>query len=131
MSENDVKAVPRAMGPYSTVRRAGDFLFLSGQGGLDPVTSERAEGIHAETRTALANVELLLNAEGFALQDLVQVTCYLTDLADWPRMNEAFTEYLGEVIPPTRTAVGVASLAFGLSFELTCVAYRSGSGHDG
>ncbi|MGB3376236.1 MAG: RidA family protein, partial [Microbacterium sp.] len=68
MSENDVKAVPRAMGTYSTVRRAGDFLFLSGQGGLDPFTSERAEGIHAETRTSLANVERLLNAEGFALQ---------------------------------------------------------------
>ena len=114
------------MGPYSTSMRAGPMLYLSGQGAIDPATGEATPGdIEAETRQTLANVERLLRTEGFSFTDLVQVTCYLTDLREWPRMNEAYADVLGEDARPTRTAVGVAELPFGLRIEMTCVAYRA------
>lgn len=116
----------QAKGPYSTRKRAGGFLFLSGQGAIDPATGEvAAKGIRDETRLTLDNIALLLAAEGYALSDLVDVTCYLTDLADWPALNEIYGAYLGEDARPTRTAVGVASLPFGLCVEITCIAYKA------
>ena len=118
--------LPPAMGPYATTKRANGFLFLSGQGGIDPETGARgAFGIAEETRLTLENIERLLQSEGYALSDLVQMTCYLTDLNDWPAMNTAYEAFLPADARPPRTAVGVASLPFGLALEITAVAYKA------
>jgi 2-iminobutanoate/2-iminopropanoate deaminase len=113
-----------AKGPYSTVVQAGPFVFLSGQGAFDPETGEVVPGgIEEQTKQTLENIRALLAEAGLGVDRLVQVTCYLTDLDDWPRMNEAYAAALGESVRPTRTAVGVAALPFGLLVEITAVAY--------
>lgn len=124
--EHPGDAGPRAMGPYSTSRRVGDVLYLAGQGAMDPATGRPVLGdITVQTRLTLQNVQHLLAAEGFGLGDLVAVTCYLTDLSEWDAMNDAYAEVLAGHRHPTRTAVGVTSLPFGLSVEMTCIAHRA------
>ncbi|MFE4194584.1 RidA family protein [Paenarthrobacter sp. NPDC056912] len=116
---------PSPQGPYSTTLRAGGFLFLAGQGALDPATGlPDTSSLDAEVRLTLGNIERLLHSEGYTLDHLVQVVCYLTNLEDWARMNEIYADVLGPRIRPTRTAIGVSSLPFGLSVEMTCIAYR-------
>lgn len=127
MSDLQTVPLPQPKGPYSSTLRAGGFLFVAGQGGLDTVTgSVVVGGIEAQTRQTLINVEHLLHSEGYGLEDLVQVTCYMTNLDEWPRMNQAYSEMFGERSRPTRTAVEVANLPFDLALEVTCVAYREG-----
>ena len=119
---------PQAMGPYSTTRRVGDVLYLSGQSATDPATGAAMPGdIPAQTERTLRNMHALLESEGFVLADLVQVICYLTDMDDWPQMNTAYAAYFGDGPLPTRTAVGVASLPFGLNVEMTAIAHRGGA----
>lgn len=121
----DVISQQYAKGPYSTVVGAGPFVFLSGQGGIDPSTGEKVPGgIRAETTTTLRNIDNLLRDAGLTLDDLVSVTCYLTSIDDWPAMNEAYAEVLGETARPVRTAVEVSRLPFGLCIEMTAMAYR-------
>lgn len=117
--------VPRPKGPYATTYRAGDVLYLSGQGSIDPATGDVLLGdIREQTRHTLTNIEALLASEGFEIGDLAQLTCYLTDMADWPAMNEAYAEALSGRAHPVRTAVEVAALPFGLSIEVTAIAHR-------
>lgn len=118
-----------AKGPYSTAVQAGGFVFLSGQGGLDPATGQPvAKGIEGETRQTLINIGDLLSEAGLGYEDLVQVTCYLTDIDDWPKLNTVYAEVLGEKSRPTRTAVGVSQLPFGLSVEMTAIAFGAPTG---
>lgn len=106
-------------------------MFLSGQGGLDPATGQLVEkGIESETRQTLINIGDLLSEAGLGYEDLVQVTCYLTDIDDWPKLNAVYAEVLGVNSRPTRTAVGVSQLPFGLSVEMTAVAFGAPVGAD-
>ncbi len=121
---HEIIADSTAKGPYSTAIRAGGFVFLSGQGGVNPVTGEPVTGgFEAEARQTVQNISDLLAEAGLGLENLVQLTCYLTDLGDWPQLNEICIEVMGAQCRPTRTAVGVATLPFGLSLEMTAVAY--------
>jgi 2-iminobutanoate/2-iminopropanoate deaminase len=115
-----------AQGPYSTVMAAGDLVFLAGQGGLDPETGNVPHrGIEAETARTIANIELLLGGAGCTLADLVQVNCYLADIDDLARFNDAYATAMGPEIRPTRTTFGVGALPFDLKVEITCIAHRS------
>lgn len=120
---HEIIADSTAKGPYSTAIRAGGFVFLSGQGGIDPTGKPVAGGFEAEVRQTILNISDLLAEAGLGLENLVQLTCYLTDLADWPQLNEICIDAMGPECRPTRTAVGVATLPFGLSLEMTAVAY--------
>ncbi|WP_205844041.1 Rid family hydrolase [Nakamurella deserti] len=109
-----------AQHPYSTVRRAGDVLFVAGQLGVaggDIV----AGGVVAEARQAFANLTAALSAEDLTTADLVKVTVYLVDMADRPAMDEVYVATLGEP-RPARTCVAVAQLPFGARIELDAVA---------
>lgn len=118
--------VPQPKGPYSTTRKVDNVLYLSGQGSIDVATGDAVlDDIRSQTRRTLENIEALLTAEGFDISELAQITCYLTDIADWPAMNEAYAEYLGDRAHPVRTAVQVAALPFGISVEMACTAHRS------
>lgn len=113
-----------ARGPYSTVVRAGAFVYLSGQGAIDPASGEAVvTDIETETALTIRNIASLLERAGLTTADLVQMTCYLTDLSEWERMNVVYAATLGPGIRPTRTAVGVQELPFGLRLEITAVAY--------
>ncbi len=120
-----VLADDTAKGPYSTLIQAGDFVYLSGQGGIDPATDAIVEGgIKAETKQTFANIEALLKRAGLGLENLVQMTCFLADIDELGAMNEAYAEACGPGVSPVRTSVAVAALPFGLRVEMSAVAYR-------
>ncbi len=99
---------PRPAGPYTPLVRAGDLLICSGQLGL--AGGELVEGgVAAETAQAIANVSALLGSEGASLRDVVKVTVYLADIADFDTMNAAYAEAFGDH-RPARTAVAVRAL---------------------
>lgn len=113
-----------AKGPYSTAIKAGEFVFLSGQGGINPESEKPVTGgFEAEARQTIQNISALLADAGLGLENLVQLDCYLIDLNDWAQLNDICIDAMGAECRPTRTAVGVATLPFGLSLEMTAVAY--------
>lgn len=100
---------PAAIGPYSQAVRVGQFLFASGQLGLDPATGELPEGIEAQTRQALANMQAVLATAGATPKDVVKTTIFLADMADFAVVNRIYAEIFGEE-PPARSTVQVAAL---------------------
>jgi 2-iminobutanoate/2-iminopropanoate deaminase len=109
-------------GPYTSIVRAGNTVYLSGQGGFAASGEIVKGGIGQETRQTLNNVETQLRSIGASLSDLVTATCYLVDINDLADFNEAWQDYFGDTVPPARTTVAVASLPFGLRLEVTCQA---------
>ena len=111
-------------GPFSPAVIANGVCYLSGQGGLDPATGEVvAGGVGPETHQTMRNIEAVLAAGGMTLADIVTVTCYLIDIAEWPAMNEAYTSHFDDTQPyPARTAIAVATLPNGMRVEMTVTA---------
>lgn len=115
---------PTPRGPYSPVIRAGDFIFVSGQGPVDPQTDKMSYGdIRHEARVTLNNVKRLLEAAGASLSDVVKVSVFLKDGRDFAAMNEVYKEFFGEQ-RPTRTTVAVAFADPQMQIEIDCIAYK-------
>lgn len=111
------------IGPYSQAIRAGDFVFVAGEKGIDPATGKVVEGgIQAETRQTLDNIKGILTAAGASMSDVVATVVYMVSLDDFSAMNEVYATYFKDD-PPGRTTVGVASLPAGASIEITATAY--------
>lgn len=115
-----------AVGPYSPVRRAGDWVVTSGQVGLAEDGKGGAAlvpgGTVSELRQALQNVAEVLAIEGATLLDVVKTTLFLVDMADFASVNEVWVEYFTEN-RPTRSAVAVAALPIGARVEVEAWAY--------
>ena len=115
-----------AVGPYSPVRRVGDWVITSGQvgvataGGAPPALVPG--GTLAELRRALQNVAEVLAVEGATLADVVKTTLYLVDMGEFAAVNEVWVEYFTEN-RPTRSAVAVAALPIGARVEVEAWAY--------
>lgn len=117
------KSAPQPRGPYTPVIRAGDFVFVAGQGPVDPVTDKMSYGdIRHETRVTLNNVKRLVEAAGATLADVVKVNVYLVDGKDFAAMNEVYAEFFG-MQRPTRTTVAVAFSDPTMKIEIDCIAY--------
>ena len=115
---------PDAIGPYSQgVRaKATEFLFLSGQIGLDPQAGELLAGdIEVQTERILRNLEGVLRAAGSSLDQVVKTTIYLTDMEEFPRVNRVYGKFFGESLP-ARATVGVSSLPKGALVEIEALA---------
>ncbi|MCX8188759.1 MAG: RidA family protein [Nitrososphaeria archaeon] len=96
---------PTPIGPYSQAIKAGNFLFISGQGPIDPKTGKKIVGdIKEQTRQVLENIKNILEAAGLTLENVVKVNVYLKDMNDFPKMNEVYKEYF-KTNPPARTTV--------------------------
>jgi reactive intermediate/imine deaminase len=109
---------PAAIGPYSQAVRAGSTIYLSGQIPLNPATMELAKGdIRAQTRQVFDNLVAVSEAAGGSLANAVRLTIYLTDLANFPVVNEIMAEYCKEPYP-ARVTVGVAQLPRGAAVEI-------------
>lgn len=122
MNSIDSSRAPRALGPYPHARRVGNLLFLSGIGPRHPKTERIPEGIEAQTRACVENVRVILEDAGSALEKVVDVTVFLTDMdRDFATFNRVYGEYFGG-IRPTRTTVGVVALPVPISVELKVVA---------
>jgi reactive intermediate/imine deaminase len=104
----------------------GDTLYLSGSTGGDPATGQLVKGgFEAEMRQIMSNMKAVLTEAGMTLADVVSVTGYLADMADFARYNEIYREYFTTVPLPTRSTVAVKELARGARIELTMTAVRS------
>lgn len=113
---------PAAIGPYSQAVRANGFVFLSGQIPLDPVSGSMVEGdIEAQTRQVMKNLEAVLAAAGTSFDKVVRATIYLTDLADFAKVNAIYGERFPNA-PPARATVQVAALPRGSKVEIDLVA---------
>jgi 2-iminobutanoate/2-iminopropanoate deaminase len=114
---------PKPIGPYSPAVQAGPFLFVSGQGSIDPASGKLLPGdIETETDRTLRNLELVLKDSGSSLEDVVSVTVFLRDMGKFGSMNEIYRGYFPKN-PPTRTCVGVSDLPGGLQIEMNAIAY--------
>lgn len=113
-------AAPAAIGPYSQAVRAGDTVYLSGQIPLDPATMQLVEGFDDQVRRVLDNLEAVCAAAGGKLDDVVRLTIYLTDLANFPRVNEIMAGHFHDPYP-ARATVGVASLPRGAAVEIDAI----------
>ena len=112
---------PAAIGPYSQAVRAGSTIYLSGQIPLNPATMELAKGdIRAQTRQVFDNLVAASEAAGGSLANAVRLTIYLTDLANFPVVNEIMAEYCKEPYP-ARVTIGVAQLPRGAAVEIDSI----------
>ena len=114
--------VPPAGVPLSQAIKVGDWVFASGQLGMDPRTGRLIEGgIKAETRQVCENLKAVLEAGGSSLAQVVKVTIYLADLGELLAMNEIFNEYF-PIDPPARTTFQAAGLVAGARVEIEAMA---------
>ena len=116
-------SAPGAAGPYSPAVRAGDWLALAGQVGIDPATGTLAgDGVADQTRQALSNVAAVLGDCGASLADVAKTTVFLVDMGDFPVMNEVYADaFAGH--RPARSTVAVAALPLGARVEVEVWAY--------
>lgn len=117
---------PKPVGPYPHARRFGNLLFLSGIGPRRAADDGIDAGIEAQTRSCIENVKTILEDAGSALEDVIDVTVFLTDMErDFAAYNRVYGEYFGAV-RPTRTTVGVVALPTAISIEMKVIAAVSG-----
>jgi 2-iminobutanoate/2-iminopropanoate deaminase len=115
---------PKALGPYSAAIRVGTFTYCSGQTPIVPQTGELVEGcVGCQTRQALANLSAVLEADGLTLDDVVKTTVFLTDMADFGKMNEVYAEHFSAPFP-ARSTVAVAGLPKDSRVEIEAIATR-------
>lgn len=114
---------PKPRGPYSHAVRAGDFLYVSGMGPLDPATNELSLGdVRHETRVALSNIRRIVEGCGASMAQVVKCSVFLADVKDFAAMNEVYAEVFGEA-RPARTTVQAVLPAEGMKVEIDCVVY--------
>jgi 2-iminobutanoate/2-iminopropanoate deaminase len=110
------------VGPYSQGIKAGGFIFVAGEKGIDPVTKQMVPGgIEAETRRTLENIKAIIEEAGSRMDLVVSTFVFMTDLTEFSKMNEVYAEYF-RANPPGRTTVEVKSLPAGAHVEITATA---------
>ena len=113
---------PTPIGPYSQGVIAGGLLFVSGQIAIDPATNQLVSGdIEAQTEQVMSNLLAVLKAAKMGADNVVKTTVYLTDLADFTRMNEVYARFLGKT-PPARSTIQAAALPRGVKVEIDVIA---------
>ncbi len=124
--ESSIKSakVPKPLGPYSPFVRAGDLIFVSGQGPFDPNTNEFSLGdIRHEVRITLENIRSILEQAGATPADVVKCSVFLKNAQDFPAMNEVYAAFFGET-RPARTTVEAQFYQTQMKVEIDCVAYK-------
>jgi reactive intermediate/imine deaminase len=117
---------PAAIGTYSQAVRAGDTVYLSGQIPLDPRTMQLVDGFENQVKRVFDNLRAVCRAAGGDFGQVVRVTVYLTDLANFAKVNEVMSTYFREPYP-ARAAVGVAALPRGSQVEIDAVMHLGSS----
>ena len=119
-----VPSAPRSLGPYSPVTEANGFVFLSGQVGIDPAGGESVgDDVVDQTHRVMRTIGAMLGDLGLGYDDIVKTTIFLTDIADFPAVNEAYAGYVGEA-RPARSTFQVAALPGGFRVEIEVIAAR-------
>jgi 2-iminobutanoate/2-iminopropanoate deaminase len=115
-------ASPR--GHYTPALRAGDFVYVSGQGPIEPATDKLATGdVEFQTRLTLSNIQRILEAAGAAITDVVKCSVFLRDISEFPKMNRVYAEFFGDH-KPARTTIEAKFHQAEMLVEIDCVAYK-------
>ena len=114
---------PPVAGPYSPAVRAGDWLVLAGQVGLDPQTGKLADGVEAQAQQVFANIKAVLGDCGATLNDVAKATVFVTNIGDFAAVNAVYGDAFGDH-RPARSTVQVAALPAGAEVEIEVWAYR-------
>lgn len=113
---------PAAIGPYSQAIKAGNMLFISGQGPFNPKTMEIVDGdVKAQASQALENIGAILKEAGVDFSNVVKTTVFIKDMEDFSEINEVYVEYFGEH-KPARSCVEVARLPKDIKVEIELIA---------
>ncbi|HAK56306.1 MAG: Rid family detoxifying hydrolase [Vicinamibacterales bacterium] len=115
----------RPLAPYSPGVDSGDTVYLSGQVGINPETGSLHDGVAAQARQALSNLENLLDEAGLTKANVTRATVYLDDIDNYGALNEVYGEFFeGVDVKPSRSTVGVAALPIGAAVEIDFIAVR-------
>lgn len=119
------KNAPEAIGPYSQGILSGDFIFLSGQVGVDPKAGKMVEGgVLNQTRQIFANIKSVLEKAGCSLDNVVKATVFLKNMNDFKNVNGIYSEFFS--LPfPARSAIEVAGLPLGAEIEIEVIARKA------
>lgn len=112
---------PAAIGPYAQGWKAGNLVYTSGQLGIDMETGKLAEGVEAQARASMRNVEEILKAAGASYGDVIKTTVFVKDLADFQTVNMVYAQFFDGNYP-ARSCVQVAALPMGGLVEIEAVA---------
>ncbi len=115
---------PDTIGPYSQAVKFGNALYVSGQLPVNPQTGViECLDIKGQAKQSLENVKAILEEAGYSLNDVVKTTCFITDMTDFAKINEVYSEYFVEEYP-ARSCVAVKELPKNASFELEVIACK-------
>jgi len=114
---------PTPIGPYSQAVQSGDFVFTSGQIGIDPATGNLSATTEEQTVRIMENLRAILQQSGLGLGDVVQTRIYLTNMSDWTTVNGIYGSYFKDGYP-ARVTVQVSGLPKGAKIEIEMVAQK-------
>lgn len=118
-----MKKIPEAVGPYSAFRIVGDFLYISGQLGINPETQNIEEStVERQAKQALENMKAILENNGYSMKNVVKTTVFLDKISDFVSVNKIYAEYFEEPYP-TRSAFEVGKLPKEALVEIEAIAY--------
>ena len=122
VKEIHTENAPAAIGPYSQAIKAGDFIYVSGQIGVDPTNGEVVDGIESQTQQVLKNIQAILTEAGTDFSKVVKFTIYLASMNDFGIVNEIYGSYLNKPYP-ARATVEVSRLPKDVLVEIDAVVY--------
>jgi 2-iminobutanoate/2-iminopropanoate deaminase len=113
---------PKPVGPYSQGIIEGDFIFVAGQGSINPLTGKFELGdVRSETKRVFENLRAILQAAGSSLDHVVKCNVYLRDINDFAAMNEVYATFFAPPFP-ARTTIQAGALPGGIAVEIECIA---------
>jgi 2-iminobutanoate/2-iminopropanoate deaminase len=115
---------PSAIGPYSQAILSQGTLFISGQIPLNPETGELVEGIEAETAQVMKNLQAILHEAGLDFKNVVKTSIFLSNMDDFAKVNEIYTQFLGDITFPARETVQVSCLPKHVNIEISMIAHQ-------
>ncbi len=112
---------PKAIGPYSPAVKLGDFVYLSGQLGMDENANLVSDDVVLQTKRAMENIEAVLGSMGLGFRHIVKTTVFVSDLNDFDKVNEVYGSYFTEGVYPARSCVEVSRLPKDAKVEIECI----------
>lgn len=114
---------PAPIGPYNQAVQVGNILYTSGQVALNPATGNlEMESIETETEQVMKNLNAILTAANTSFDNVVKTTIFITDMANFSRINTVYGKYFDEATAPARETVQVAGLPRGVNIEISMMA---------
>ena len=114
---------PKPVGPYSQAVSFGDFIYSSGQVGLNSEGKFVSDDVQDQTKQTLENLKSILEDNGSSLENVIKTTVYLRDMNDFKPMNEIYAKYFGSSLP-ARSTVAVVGLPLDAKVEIEVIAFK-------